>query len=111
MKSKEERQAEKVEKVARMNARFDAFRAKMDAKSAALDEQMKADRLARQEARVAQPALYAPSLLGTVAGAIIPGVAIVQAVKSDRSAKSFYDAMTPEQQAQARSFPMGQGGS
>lgn len=103
MKSKEERKAlfvqREVERKAKYRERMDGLRAKG---------------AAQKEARVADatgPVLYAPGLLGSVAAAVIPGVAIYQAAKSDKSAKAVHDAMTPEQQDAARRFPMGQGGA
>lgn len=104
------------ERRAAMNARMDAKREAAQVRTAA--------RLAKVEGWGSKgappvdmdtpgdaPVLYAPSFLGSVAAAVIPGVAIYQAAKSDKSAKAVRDAMTPEQQAQARRFPMGQGGA
>ena len=103
MKSRDERRAEfarrEVERKAKYRERMDAIRAKGAAGKEA--------RVAAREA----PGLYAPGLLGSVAAAVIPGVAIYQAAKSDKSARAVRDAMAPEQQAQARRFPMGQGGA
>lgn len=105
MKSRDERRAEferrEVERKARYRERMDALRAKGEAQKATRDA-TKAD---------ATPALYAPSLLGSVAAAVVPGLAVVQSIRSDRSAKAVRDSMTPEQQSDARQFQVGKGGS
>lgn len=94
MKSKDERQAEKAEKIARMNAKFDAFRAKMDAKSAALDEQMKADKAARQKAMAS--AGKPPTKL-TLGGMLFPPLGAYQVVKMTAEQVQEMNAMTPEE--------------
>lgn len=105
MKSRDERKAEferrEVERKAKYRERMDGLRAKGAAQKEA--------RATASEA--SGPVLYVPGLLGSVAAAVIPGLAIYQAAKSDKSAKAVRDAMTPEQQAAARQFPMGQGGA
>lgn len=123
MKSREERKARfaekeviRKEKVAANNARFKERMAGIKAKSAEDNAKIKADWDEAKESRAlevaeAGPALYTPSLLGEVAAAVIPGVAIYQSAKSDKAAKAVRDAMTPEQLAAARRFPMGQGGA
>lgn len=123
MKSWEERKARfaekeviRKEKVAANNAQFKERMAEIKAKAAEDNDRIKAEWDEAKASRAADkaevgPALYTPSLLGEVAATVIPGVAIYQASKSDKAAKAVRDAMTPEQLAAARRFPMGQGGA
>lgn len=112
MKSSDERKAEferrEAERKEKYRERMDALRVKNEARASKIDAWVSKGAPAVEVD--APPSVYVPSLLGSVAGAVIPGVAIFQAVKSDRSAKAVRDAMTTEQQAAARRFPMGQGG-
>lgn len=123
MKSWDERKARFAEKevirkgkVAANNAQFKERMAEIKAKGVEDNAKIKAEWDDARDARAAAsadalPSVYAPGLLGTIAGAVIPGLAIYQSAKSDKSAKAVRDAMTPEQLAAARRFPMGQGGS
>lgn len=103
MKSRDERRADferrEVERKARYRERMDALRARGEAQKATRDA-AKSD---------ATPTLYAPSLLGTVAAAVVPGLAVVQSIKSDRSAKAVRDSMTPEQRVGGSPLPDGSG--
>lgn len=93
VKSKEEKAAAKAEKVARVNARFDAFKERMAAKQVG-------EKVIRQEAKAeVAEAGKAPTTL-TLGGMLFPPLGAYQVVKMTAEQVQELNAMTPEERVE-----------